>query len=137
MRKLLTAKVKGDSTYIASLITIFFIIVIWVAAFMSYVQLGKMSEVERMHRKYLLVMERDGYLTAANKVSLEAELAAAGVVNINLAGTSMAPVGYGNTIHLVIDGDLKIEELVVSGGSFVKKEGLMHVNIDKTGTALY
>lgn len=137
INKIRNKKIDGDSTFISSLVCIFWIIIIFVALLNIYGEAVRLSEVERIHRRYLLAMEREGYLSAANVTQLTAELDAAGVVNIDLTGTSLSPVGYGGTVYLVIEGDLIVDTTVVVSGSPATQEGARHFEKTKSGTALY
>lgn len=135
--KVLEKKTKGASTYVSTLICIFVITILFLALFLNYAQVVNQNKVERVYRKYLLRMEREGYLTAADKTSLITELEAVGLKNIDLSGTSMTAVGYGNEVRLCISGDLEIDKIEFVDGSPTRKKGDIHIEIERTGTALY
>lgn len=137
MQKKIDRKVEGDSTYLSSIISIFFVIVVFISLIYLFGEIVATNEVERIHRKYLISMEREGCLSDAAEASMVAELTAAGVTNIDLSGTSKTPVGYGNQVRLVIKGELTVERIGFNGGSAVKQQGVRHIDMDKTGTALY
>lgn len=130
-------KTDGASTYVATLISIFVMIILFLALFLNYAQVVNQNKVERIYRQYLLRMEREGYLTAADRTSLVAELEAVGLKNIDLSGTSMTAVGYGGEVRLCINGDLEIDKIEFAGGSPARKKGEIHIEIERTGTALY
>jgi len=130
-------KVDGDGSYIATIISILMMVVVLVFCVNLYGEIVIRNDVERIHRKYLLSMERTGYLTSSDEGMLRAELSAIGVTNIDLTGTSMAPVGYGGQVRLVIKGQLMVNETRAVGKNFGTGGGARIVNIDKTGTALY
>lgn len=136
-RNLLQEKTEGASTYVATLVSIFFMVILFLALFLNYAQVVEQNKVERIYRQYLLRMEREGYLTAADRTSLLTELEAVGLENIDLSGTSMTAVGYGNEVRLCIRGDLQVDRLEFTGGNPSRKKGVVHVEIEKTGTALY
>lgn len=137
MKKLLQKKTEGASTYVSTLVSIFVMILLFLALFFNYAQIANQNKVERIYRQYLLRMEREGYLTAADRTSLMTELTAVGLENIDLSGTSMTAVGYGNEVRLCIRGDLQVDRLEFTGGNPSRKKGVVHIEIEKTGTALY
>ncbi len=130
-------KTNGDSTFVSTLICIFWILVVFIVLLNIFGEAVKLSDVERIHRRYLLAMEREGFLSATNVTQLKGELSAVGVTNIDLSGTSMSPVGYGGTVYLVIKGDVEVDRTVFIGGSPSNQRGVRHFEKKKTGTALY
>ena len=81
------------------------------AVMMSY--MGSMELVQQkmavnqLARRYILRMETVGYLTEADRISLQTELQQIGVANIDLSGTTLKEVAYGEPISLYIKGKLK------------------------------
>lgn len=65
------------------------------------------ASVNQIARKYILRMEATGQLTEADRIALVQELESVGVTELELAGTTMEPVGYGETIVLQIRGRLE------------------------------
>lgn len=142
LEKISGARTEGDSTYVATMISIFVLVGLFAALFLSFAQISSQNKIERTYRQYLLVMETQGCLTASAKAQLIADLTALGLTNIDLTGTSETPVPYGGTITLHIEGDLKkeaVKEGTASGGgkTLVKGQEVVHIVINKTGTALY
>ena len=85
-------------------ITILAMAILWMA-YMGMAQLvDTKTEVSQVARKYMLRMETVGYLEPADKTELIRELERLGVTKVNLAGTTMAPVGYGQSIYLELEG---------------------------------
>ncbi len=77
-------------------------------AYLNSVQLlQQKSMVGQLARKYILRMETVGCLTAADKTSLCQELEDLGVTEINLEGSTVNAVLYGEAITLKIRGKLK------------------------------
>lgn len=129
----LLKKEEGMSDYVSAVIVIFCLLAFFMAMIYAYSGIVAENNVQRVHRKYLLAMEREGYLNDADMASLQAELAALGVTNVNLNGTSRTEVGYGNTVVLRIECDIPVNEIVN-----MRREGAVrHVIIEKEGTALY
>lgn len=60
--------------------------------------------MRQVAREYILIMETEGYLSAADQVSLQAELESYGLYNISLSGTTTSEVNYGDRIYLCISG---------------------------------
>ena len=85
-------------------ITILAMAILWMA-YMGMAQLvDTKTEVSQVARKYMLRMETVGYLEPADKTELIRELERLGVTKVNLAGTTMSPVGYGQSIYLELEG---------------------------------
>ena len=97
----------------------------------------KKLEISQISRKYILKMETEGYLTESAKNSLLAELQQAGVRCVDISGTTVMPVMYGDAIILRIRGNVEgrivgtEEELWRNG--FVS--GIFAVEEEKMSTA--
>ncbi len=63
-------------------------------------------EVSQVTRRYILRMETKGYLDEGDKSELVAELAALGMSEITLEGSTLSAVGYGETIRLRVKGNI-------------------------------
>ena len=132
----------GDSTYVATMISIFVLVALFAALFFSFARISSQNRIERTYRQYLLVMETKGCLTPSAKAQLIADLTALGLENIDLTGTSESPVAYGGTVTLRIRGDLSVDAVRAgtgSGGGRILTKGreVVHIDVTKTGTALY
>lgn len=128
-------KVRGESTYVATLVALMVLMLFVVSTIYSYSNVVKQNKVVRIERQYLLKMEKEGYLTESDKALLLQDLTDAKLTNIDLSGTSMSPVGYGNTVTLSVCGDLEVNRINFAMSS--KEQGVIHIEIKKTGTALY
>lgn len=97
----------------------------------------KKLEVGQISRKYLLKMETEGYLTEGSKNSLLAELQQAGVRSVDISGTTMVPVSYGDTIVLRIRG--AVEGRIIGTGDELWRKGfvssIFSVEEEKMSTA--
>lgn len=60
--------------------------------------------VSQTARRYLLKMETEGYLDSGEKDKMLRELRDMGVTDIDLTGTTLLPVSYGDTVELHIKG---------------------------------
>ncbi|MCM1342207.1 MAG: hypothetical protein NC246_00060 [Muribaculaceae bacterium] len=67
------------------------------------------TAVSQIARQYILRMETVGYLTEEDRIRLGRELAGAGVTELELEGTTLSPVTYGDIITLEIRGKLEGE----------------------------
>lgn len=136
LKKLCKKKLRGDSSYVATMVSLVMIVIVFMGLLYVFGESISRNEVERVHRKYLLAMEREGYLSDVNKTNLTIDLQNLGCSNITISG-SLIPVGYGNTITLKIECDLEVKQLVFSNGSAQAGRRLRHIVIEKSGTALY
>ena len=97
----------------------------------------KKLEISQLSRQYILKMETEGYLNESNKQSLLQELHALGVQNIDLSGTTLQPVSYGETILLKIKGTVSTRTIgegeEVWNGGFL--EGSTEVEETRMSTA--
>lgn len=139
MKKLLKRKARGISDFISTLICLGVIFSFVMAMIYTYGGILKEENIHRIHRKYLLSMEREGYLTSSYEAALIADLTAEGATNIVLAGTSNAPVGYGQTVILKIECDIPVESVQFLGTSVIgtRTGGTKHVVVEKEATAFY
>lgn len=116
MKKIWKSKDEGSS-FISMFSVVITIMAIALAAviFSSYMaNLDKKTQVDSIARKYLLIMETEGYLSNANKTRLTQELNDVGFVtnSDSFNGSTMGtPAGYGNDISLVITGKLKVYKI--------------------------
>lgn len=67
-------------------------------------------------REYMLIMETEGYLPAADQSVLIAELESYELYNISLSGTTTREVDYGDRIYLKISGIYNKNVFAFAGG---------------------
>lgn len=67
---------------------------------------GKKTAVSQLARRYILHMETAGYLSGAQELRLRQELQEQGVTDIELTGTTMQEVTYGQRVELHIKGKI-------------------------------
>lgn len=65
------------------------------------------SSVDQLARRYLLLIETKGCLEESQVTELNAELANLGITDIDLTGTTIEPVGYGEMVSINISGKLQ------------------------------
>lgn len=68
--------------------------------------LNSKSDVNMIMRKYIIRMESEGYLTADDESELMEELKDVGMTNIDISGTTLSEVEYGETVYLYVKGDI-------------------------------
>lgn len=80
--------------------------------------LRQKTKVSQVAREYILRMETKGYLLPADASDLQTELVNLHVSDVNLSGSTISAVEYGEQITLHIQGKLRgkyeIEEIRVS-----------------------
>lgn len=96
---------------------------------MVYLNLSELMltrlEVSQVTRKYILRMETKGYLDRADESALFSELAALGLEEIDLTGSTCLPVGYGESIRLSVRGKVMGSVLNMEDGwlnGFIQRE---------------
>ena len=86
-------------------------------------------------REYMLIMETEGYLPAADQTALIAELESYGLYNISLSGTTMREVNYGDRIYLKIAGTYNENVLAFAGGISRVSDHPVAITIKRQTTA--
>ncbi len=95
----------------ADILTMFIFIMgltVVLIAFYDCIGLLKTREdISQIARKYTLIAETEGYVSDETREKLVSELTAGGLTEIDLSGTTFAPVGYGNVVTVKIAGKVK------------------------------
>lgn len=117
---------KKSPANVMNLVTIGMAILAISIVVMVYLQCTELIllklEVSQVSRKYILKMETEGYLTPENQNNLLWELKELGVKNIELSGTTLNPVAYGDTIVLRIKGNIQ--------ANMIKQDGVWNGETD-------
>jgi len=110
--------------FLPALVTIVFMGILWFGSMVTASNIDKSSALNQVTRKYILRMETDGYLTQENRTSMVSELQTLGVEGVDLTGTSLTNVGYGNQVILKVTGTLKVRSIAFRGftKSMLKEE---------------
>lgn len=98
--------------------------------------LNSKSDVNMIMRKYIIRMESNGYLTADDESELMEELKDVGMTNIDISGTTLSEVEYGETVYLYVKGD--ISKRVISLGDIkngVWQEKDIHIEESLSSTS--
>ena len=64
------------------------------------------EDISQIARKYTLIAETEGYIDDAAKTRLVDELKECGVSDIDLNGTTLSRVGFGNVVTVSISGKI-------------------------------
>lgn len=101
-------KSKGNVLdFVTILITILAMSIIVMAYLECTNLLMKKLEVSQICRKYILKMETEGYLAEQTKEAMLKELQEAGVSGVDISGTTLHPVSYGDAVFLKIRGTIE------------------------------
>lgn len=96
----------------------------------------KKDEVRQIGREYMLAMEAEGWLTSSLESAMRSELAEKGLTNIDLSGTTISDVGYGNEIFLCVKGELEINTYSTSSGfQLLRNAGTIPISFTLESTA--
>lgn len=96
----------------------------------------KKDEVRQIGREYMLAMEAEGWLTSSLESAMRSELAEKGLTNIDLSGTTISDVGYGNEIFLCVKGELEINTYSTSSGfQLLRSAGTIPISFTLESTA--
>ena len=132
-------KRKGNVVDILPSIVMILASILLIGSFINlYGVLTVNEEVKQLSRKYMLTMETMGYLDGVNQTQLEHELSALNVTDIDLSGSTMSDVGYGNTIVLNISCRLPLESLNMVGSDMLAyffEDGSVSVSNRRMSTA--
>lgn len=132
-------KRKGNVVDILPSMLMVIAAVILITVFFDLYQVLSLNEdVKQLSRKYMLTMETVGYLDPENRTSLVQDLSDLEVTDIDLEGSSMTDVGYGNSIYLQISCNLPVEQLNMAGNDilrFIFEDGTIPINIRRMSTA--
>ena len=113
---MLKRKDKGIlDQFLPAIVVIVLLAVLWTGSMISASNIDRSSDIQQVARTYLLKMETDGCLTTENRTLLIADLEALDMEQIDLTGTSMTDVGYGNQIRLVITGVVNLKDVKFRG----------------------
>ena len=108
-----------------------------ILSFTQYIiAFNKKDEIDLLARQYILRMETVGYLTPADETDLISKLEEIGLYNINLDGTTLAEVGYGEVIELHIKGDFDMDWYTMDNQMNTSSErDVLKINIVKASTS--
>lgn len=113
---MLKRKDKGMlDQFLPAIIVIVLLAVLWTGSMVTASNIDRSNAIHQVARTYLLQMEADGYLTEENRVQLLTDLGDLDMVGIDLTGTTLSDVGYGNQVRLVIKGTVNLKDVKFRG----------------------
>lgn len=108
---MLNKLMKKEEGNIGDFIAVFMVLLAMTVVMLSYMDaMGVVQDkmkVSQLARQSILEMETVGYLTHSSEEILLENLALLGVTDIDLQGTTMEQVGYGEPIAIQIQGKIK------------------------------
>lgn len=112
-------KRDGSVLDVLSVLIVVIAVIILMTAFLNNMQLlEKKEDISQVSRRYILRMETVGYLESRDRTEMLYELEKLGMTEIDLTGTTLSDVGYGNPVTLIIKG--KLPGSVLSGSDLLK-----------------
>ena len=67
------------------------------------------EQINQIARAYMLEMETSGYLSNSGMNSLKIALEQEGLTDVKLEGTTTLPVGYGERVQLIVEGNMVVD----------------------------
>jgi hypothetical protein len=104
--------------FLPACVTLLAISILMIAFLDTMALLDKKTQISQLTRKVMLEMETTGYLSGAEKIRFLGELESLGLTQIDLSGSTMGEVGYGNPITLSVKGTIVNKDLRLEGGLF-------------------
>ena len=134
---MLKRKDKGMlDQFLPAIIILVLMAVLWTGSMVSAANIDRSSDIHQTARTCLLRMESDGYLTEENREWLISALEDLDMEQIDLTGTTVTDVGYGNPIRLVIRGRVNLADIRFRGfGSAMMTTRQAEVAINKVSVA--
>lgn len=102
INRLIKKKDGSADTVIMSLMAILVISFVAVYFISNVVPIKKSTDAEVIARKYMLKMEQTGYLTPDNESAMINDFNNIGISNIDISGTTLTQVNYGEDVYLHI-----------------------------------
>lgn len=130
-------KKKGSAdTTVMVLIAILVMSFVFVFFISNVVPIKKSTDGEAIARKYMLKMEQKGYLTAENKTKMISDFNDIGIDNIDISGTTLNQVNYGDDVYLCISYKYPVKSIVTGKGLIPSFQNVdKTINIKKSSTS--
>ncbi|URZ16318.1 hypothetical protein [Clostridium felsineum] len=137
MHHLLNMKKEGGvQIVIATLIGILIMSSVFLYFVSNIIPINATYKAETIARKYMLKIEEDGYLKEENSEKMINEFASIGISNIDISGTTLSPVTYGESVYLKVKYKETIKNLNIVNSiipTFSNEE--KNVVIEKSSTS--
>lgn len=130
-------KKKGSMMKMLPVLLAMVAVVAMSVMYLSYMSdYDKREMADQIAREYILLMESTGYLPEERTTELVGKLKDIGFTNINLAGTTISKVNYGEELILKINANLVVKEYAFeSQFESDGREKVWQINIDKRSTS--
>lgn len=129
LNKIFDKKKGSVDIAVMSLVAILVMSFVFVFFISNVVPIKKSTDGEAIARKYMLKMEQNGYLTADNKTEMISDFNDIGINNIDISGTTLSQVNYGEDVYLCISYKYPVKS-IGTGNGFIPS----FQNVDKTIT---
>lgn len=129
INKMTKKKAGSVDTVAMSLMAILVMSVVFVLFISSAVPIKKSTDAEAIARKYMLKMEQNGYLTPDNEAAMIGDFNNIGINNIDISGTTLNEVNYGEDVYLHISYKYPVKSIATNNGLIPSFQ-----NVDKTIT---
>lgn len=113
-KRIISKKQGSVGIAIMSLIAILSISVVFVFFISNIVPIKKSTDAEAIARKYMLKMEQNGYLAPDNKTAMISDFNDIGINNIDISGTTLNQVNYGEDVYLHINYKYPVKSIVTN-----------------------
>ncbi|MCR3759370.1 hypothetical protein KYB31_10265 [Clostridium felsineum] len=137
LKKRLKQKSEGGiEVVVATLIALISIAFLMVYCISNMIPVINKYKAETIIRKYMLKQEQEGYLTTSNTAAMESELESIGINNIDISGTTLSPVDYGDDVSIDINYKDSVKRLTIIDGiipTFSNEE--KNISIEKSSTS--
>lgn len=104
--------------FLPACVSILAITLLMMAYISSMSILDQKTQISQLTRQMMLQMETKGFMSLADQAKFQGELTILGLTDIDLSGSTMSDVGYGNQIILSVKGNISGEKLRMEGGLF-------------------
>lgn len=116
MKKVFNKKDGSVDITVMSLLAILVMSVVFIFLVSNIVPIKKNTDAEVIARKYMLKMEQNGYLTGDNEAAMFNDFNNIGISNIDISGTTLSQVSYGDDVYLCITYKYPVKTFVIGSG---------------------
>ena len=95
------------------------------------------NNANQLARKYILKMEREGFLSDINVIKLKGEIEDLGCNAVDISRSTTEKVNYGDDVELIISFTQPMKTIDIQGFSFSTKTEEVPITITKSSTAKY
>lgn len=135
LNKIFDKKKGSVDITIMSLMAVLVMSFVFVFFISSVVPIKKSTDADAIARKYMLKMEQNGYLTSDNETEMINDFNDIGISNIDISGTTLNQVNYGEDVYLCISYKYPVKSIVTGDGlipSFENVDKIITINKSST-----